>query len=346
MLLDRRGLFAGATGALLAATAVRAAEPAPVVLGTFGGIFDTALGQITPALDQQAGISLSRSVGSSQIVLSKLQAGGARSPFDAVMMTAEAMLLASRNNLLQPVSTATLPNITQVQRRLLAPFAVPGGYCAVPLHWKVIGILWRRDLVPFEITSWRDLWRPELRNRISVQNMPTLGAASTLIAAAIVNGGSQHDLEPGWKAMTALRPNIRDFYTVSSNALAALVSGETWATVNVVDLGLPLTGQHVVATVPREGCGYSPEGMGVASHGKEPAAAMRMIDTMLAPAQQLAWAAAAKVCPSTSVALPADLRQSIVEDDAVLARLFDIDFLDMGLKMRDWSERWQQDVVG
>jgi hypothetical protein len=67
---------------------------------------------------------------------------------------------------------------------------------------------------------------------------------------------------------------------------------------------------------------------------------------MLDPQQQVAWAGLAKVAPSTKVAVPADVQKDLIETDAVLAKLFDIDFLDIGMNMQKWSERWRQDVVG
>jgi putative spermidine/putrescine transport system substrate-binding protein len=322
-----------------------AAQPQGFVLGTFGGIFETALKEMGPEL-AKAGLAPELSVGGSQLTLTKLQAGRERSPFDAVMMTAEAMLIAHQRGLLATVTPADLPNLTRVQQRLLEPFKVNGGYASTPLHWKAIGILWRKDLVPFEITSWQDLWRPELKGRISVQNMPTLGAASMLIAAAVINGGSQKNLEPGWKAMRALRPNIREFYSISSNALTSLVAGDTWVSVNVADLGLPLASRNVATTVPKEGAPYSPEGLGYPRYAANPAAARSFGNFMLSEAAQRTWCGQAKVAPATAVELDAAARSQIVEDEAILSKLMEIDFLDMGNSIRGWADRWRQEVVG
>lgn len=320
--------------------------PTQLSLGTYGGVFETALNTLAPKLKADTGIELVKSIGSSQIILSKLQAGGQHPPFEAVIMTAEAMLLGEQRNFLRPVTVEQVPGLARVQKRLLAPFATKGGYTTVPTHWKAIGILWRHDLVPFEIRSWLDLWRPELRNRISVQNMPTLGGALMLVSAAIVHGGSQRNLEPGWQAMRALRPNIREFYAITSNALTSLVAGDTWVSVNTLDLGLPLASRNVVATAPVEGVGYSPEGIGFPRFGGNEAAAYRFADFMLRDDVQLAWAQQAKVAPSTTVAVPPGLQQDLVETEAMLSRLFDIDFLNIALDIQKWSDRWREEVVG
>ncbi len=347
MTLSRRALIASSmaagTAGLLGLPAL--SQPRTLVLGSFGGIFESALKAMAPDI-AKAGYELQLAIGGSQLTLTKLQAAGDRSPFDAVMMTAEATLTASQRGLLRPVTAREIPALPTIQQRLLKPFEVAGGYASTPLHWKAIGILWRKDLVPFEITSWHDLWRPELKGRISVQNMPTLGAASLLITAAIINGGSASNVEPGWKAMLALRPNIRDFYTVSSNALTSLVAGDTWVSVNVADLGVPLASRNVFATVPKEGAPYSPEGLGYPKRAPAGDAAFGFADYMLSPVAQERWASLAKVAPSIDMPIPAALAKEIVESDAILGSLLDINFLEMGMQMPGWADRWRKEIVG
>jgi putative spermidine/putrescine transport system substrate-binding protein len=347
MTLNRRALLTSSAAMAVSAAIGRPAlaDTKKLVLGTFGGIFETSLKNMAPDI-RAAGYDLDLAIGSSQLTLTKLLSAQDRSPFDAVMMTAEAMLVAAEKGKLRTVTTKEIAGIGHIQKLLLKPFEVEGGYAATPLHWKVMGILWRKDLVPFEISSWHDLWRPELKGRISVQNMPTLGGASLLITAAIINGGSATNLEPGWKALKALRPNIRDFYAISSNALTSLVAGDTWATVNVADLGVPLAARNVVATVPKEGCPYSPEGLGFPKDPPAGDAAFGFADYMLKPGSQAKWASLAKVAPSVEMPMPPDLKNEIVENDAILSSLFDINFLEMGKQMPVWADRWRKEIVG
>lgn len=346
--VTRRDFLAAAAAAAAAGKFVGPAmgqDANTVHLGTFGGVFESAYKSLAPALKSETGLELTLSIGSSQLTRTKLEAASGRSPFDAVMMGPEAVLMVAKQNLLTPISERNVPNIGKIQKRLLAPYRIEGGYAAAPLHWKAIGIIWRKDLVPFEITSWHDLWRPELRNRISVQNMPTLGGALVLIVAATVNGGSQRNLEPGWKALKTLRPNIREFYAVTSNALTSLVAGDTWASINTLDLGLPLSAKGIVATIPKEGITYVPEGIAIPKGSRNEAGALRFLNFMLEDKNQVAWARNARVAPSTSVAVPADVKQDLIESDALLDKLIEVDFLDMGENIRSWADRWRREVV-
>lgn len=347
---ERRAFLSGLLGAAAMPASINGSlaqgQPKPVVLGTFGGIFETALNELKPSIRQDAGVDLQLSIGSSALILTKLAASPQRSPFDAVMMTAETIRVGVNRGLLRTVSEKEIPNLSKIQPALLAPYKVDGGYAGAPVHWKIVGILWRKDLVPFEITYWQDLWRPELRNRVSVQNMPTLGASVLLIISSLINGGDQKNLEPGWKALKALRPNIREFYAITSNALTSLVAGDTWVSVNVLDLGLPLAAKNVVATLPKEGGAFSPEGLAFPATASDPASAFRLAQSMLEDQNQIAWARAAKVAPSTNVKLPNDVQANMVETADLLGKMFNIDFLDMGNNLENWAGRWRRDVVG
>ena len=349
--INRRNLLrsTAALGALplLGGAATRAlAANTTVNLGCWGGVFEKGLLEMSPGVAENTGVDLALNVGGSQVTLAKLKASPGNPPFDAVMMTAEAMRGAEKEGLLSPVTEAELPNLTRIQPRLLDPFKVDGGYTTIPLHWKAMGILWREDLVPFEITSWKDLWRPELKNRISVQNMPTLGGALMLMTANRINGGTAGDMEPGWEAMKELKPNVREFFSVSSNALASLAAGDTWVTINTLDLGLPMADRGVKATVPVEGVNYSPEGFAIPKGAAEREAALRFINYMLEPEQQITWCSAVHTAPATDVAVPPELASNIVETDAVLEKLFDIDFMEMADNMAAWSDRWRREIAG
>lgn len=348
--IERRVFLSSLLGATALPASVQSAfaqsDSKRIVLGTFGGIFEAALNELGPAIRKEANVELQLSIGSSALILTKLAASPQRSPFDAVMMTAETIRVGVNRGLLRTVTEKEIPNLAKIQPVLLAPYKVEGGYAGAPVHWKIVGILWRKDLVPFEITSWHDLWRPELRNRISVQNMPTLGASMLLIISSLINGGDQKNLEPGWKALKALRPNIREFYAITSNALTSLVAGDTWVSVNVLDLGLPLAAKNVVATLPKEGGGFSPEGLAFPATASDPASAFRFAQSMLDDPQQAAWAKAAKVAPSTNVTLSNEAQANIMERPELLEKMFNIDFLDMGNNLDSWASRWRREIVG
>ena len=67
---------------------------------------------------------------------------------------------------------------------------------------------------------------------------------------------------------------------------------------------------------------------------------------MLQDEQQIEWARLAKVAPSTSVVLPADVQANLIETPDLATKLFPIDFLHAGLNLPKWADRWQREIAG
>jgi putative spermidine/putrescine transport system substrate-binding protein len=75
--------------------------------------------------------------------------------------------------LIQPFSTQALAQITQWQK--LAPrwqqlVSRNGQVWGIPYRWGTTAIAYRTDKLKFEINSWADLWRPELKRKLTLPN--------------------------------------------------------------------------------------------------------------------------------------------------------------------------------
>lgn len=324
-----------------------AAPATTLIVGTWGGIWERAFKEaIAPGFEKETGSRVIYDISSSQERVVKIRAQRANQTTDIAMLTPEAMVLAIDEGLLEPIDTRAVPNLLDVYPRFRDIFRKDGRYYAAGLSWSATGILWRKDLVPFEVRSWRDLWRPEFKNRISVQNMPTLGAASFLIAASLVHGGTQQNVEPGWKALKELRPNIKSFFTLSSAVLNQLASGEIWAAVTIAGQGLPYVERGVRITIPNEGTTSSMQGMAIAVNAPNKATAQQFMNYALDPAREAAWAKITNVAPTNrKTRLDFRTKMALVENAATVKKLWDIDFRNMARRMEEWTERWQREIT-
>ena len=86
------------------------------------------------------------------------------------------------------------------------------------------GIAYRKDLTPFPIKDWSDLWDNRLKNKVGMNFVIDTG--TPLIMAALLNGGSEKNIEPGFKSMKALKPNLAGFFKTDSESVKFLESGE------------------------------------------------------------------------------------------------------------------------
>lgn len=110
--------------------------------------------------------------------------------------------------------------------------AIPG---SVNKNWASITafpivLLYRPDLIGEVPTSWDDLWKPAYRNKLAVPNMSMYSARMLLLSATLA-GGNEHNIEPGFEKLKALRPNVAMFYASDAQARQALAQGEVAAIV-------------------------------------------------------------------------------------------------------------------
>jgi putative spermidine/putrescine transport system substrate-binding protein len=124
----------------------------------------------------------------------------------------------------------------------------------VPYRWGTTVIAYRTDKVPFEITSWADLWRPELKRRLSLPDdareaigltLKKLGKSyQTTDLNAIANLANE---------LKALNAQAR-FYS-SDTYLQPLVIDDTWAAVGwSQDIRRAQQQEpHIKVVIPKEG---------------------------------------------------------------------------------------------
>lgn len=337
----------GATSSQSAEASTPPDQGGELIVGIWGGVWEQAITELIPDFESETGSTVVLDISSSTDRVAKLQAAGDKAPMDIAFLTPEAMAIASKNELVGTFDQADIPNLAVTDERLLSHFKTDdGSYYAVPVSWGAVGILWRDDLVPFEITKFADLWNPALEGKIAIQNMPTLGAASFLIHAAVINGGSQQNLEPGWTAMVELRPNVQQFYSVSSDALAALVNGDVWVVETFAGQGVPLADKHVTVTLPADGVTFSIQSAGITASAPNPTLAAKFLDYMMRPEVQAKWVELTRAAPGgVDVEIPDEIAAQMPETPETLPNLLNIDFLDMGLHMQEWSERWLREVA-
>jgi putative spermidine/putrescine transport system substrate-binding protein len=62
-------------------------------------------------------------------------------------------------------------------------------------------------------TSYEALWDPKLKGKVGIPASDGMDAMKLLIAAAKLAGGDQKNIEPGFKKLAALKPNVHSFVT-------------------------------------------------------------------------------------------------------------------------------------
>ncbi|MCI8659046.1 MAG: extracellular solute-binding protein [Lachnospiraceae bacterium] len=127
-------------------------------------------------------------------------------------------------DLIETIDRANLSNLDAVYDNAKAPFGEEYG----PAYsFNRMGIVYDKSTCPIEITSWEDLWNPELADSIAIPDITTTTGPLMYYSVAKMAG-----LTPGTddEAILAkfeeLKPNIMKTYTSANDTITMLNQGE------------------------------------------------------------------------------------------------------------------------
>jgi len=228
-----------------------------VVATTYPGSFDQAFKAVVgPAFTKATSASVNFTPLLAIDQVAKIQAARANPPFDVVLFDEGPLINAIKADVLEKFPASASKSLADIPDA----FRHPDGYAPV-VTCQVIGIAYNPKKVTAPPTSWDDLWKPEFKGRVGITGMASSLGTAFMVDVAKLKGGSETDLEPAFKAMQALLPNVGAI-AQSPGALAALFQqGEIDIAFNYfnniellrskgvdVDFAVPGTGAIVVRT--------------------------------------------------------------------------------------------------
>ena len=188
--------------------------------------------------------------------LAKLDARKANPVVDVFQASDFIALEASQKGLLQVLDHSKLENLNQLYDFARDPLrnrqAVGGTVYAV-------GLVVRTDKPSATISSWKDLWKPELKGQLLLANLSTTTGIAQLFMAdrawGGLQGGTQGDLATGMAKLGAVKGNVPTFYTQTAQMTALFAQDEAWAAPvgRFAWLNLKKTGKPLKWVLPKEG---------------------------------------------------------------------------------------------
>ncbi len=127
-------------------------------------------------------------------------------------------------DLIETVDAANLSNLDAVYDNAKAPFGE--GY-GPAFSFNRLGIVYDKSTCPIEITSWADLWNPELADSIAIPDITTTSGPLMYYSVAKMAGltpGSDDDAILA--KFEELKPNIMKTYTSANDTITMLNQGE------------------------------------------------------------------------------------------------------------------------
>lgn len=342
-MINRRQMLAlGASASVLPfmSSAGRAQDQVKQIrLLTWGGNWQDIFRPVGEAFEKDTGIKVEMVVQSgSGDGLNKITAQRANPQVDVWTSIASTVEAATKSDLLAKLDPAKIPHLKEMPKEFVQD-------TGASIWLSPRGIFYRKDLVPFDLKTWGDLWDPRLKDKVGVTL--ALDRGSFLIVAALLNGGNEHKIDAGFEKLKQLKPNIHAIYSTDPESIKLLETGE----IGVVAWGaLPNVYRHLGPDSKYQFVMPSPrfladipvsivKGRGAAQQ----AAAEKFVDYMLQPKYQTIMASIAGTVPANPKAAVPEKLKGIIPS-LPIQNVYSVDWKYVNAHFSEWEDRWAREV--
>ena len=248
-----------------------------------GAVEKTIREDIIPGFEKQYDMEVQLIVEDDVTILPKIQVARSRAPYDVCMMDNDKAILGTGMGVWAPDQSAKLSNIPDVYASCKPPET--GNYANIVFEYA---LAYNTDKVKPAPTSWAELWTPGLV--VGVPHVSQAYGLTFLYIAAILNGGSATNLDPGYAAIKRLG-NIKIYRSVSQGVSlfqqkeADIGLFYSHRTQQMIEAGLPLA-----KTTPKEGIWGIRTGLQIPLHTANLDGAVAWVNTLLGVPAQTAFA--------------------------------------------------------
>ena len=340
--MNRREVLAGAAALGLASAMPRAGAADSLVATTFPGTFNDAHRAIlVPAFKKRTGADVTLTIQLAVDAINKLAAGSGQPPFDVVILDEGPLLDAVKQGLIVEYPAEKSPNA----KDLLPNFQDRWG---PKVTMQVIGIGYNPKRVKTPPKSWDDLWNPAYKGRVGLTALNSSLGQAFLVELARLKGGSESDIEPGFRALRELLPNVG---AISANlgAHASLFQQEQ-IDISPYNFNFVQTlkgkGVDIDFVVPESGPVGWRTSLHIVKNAAKPDLALAYIDTHLAPDVQAQlqqdpyW-----IIPTNrNVALHGPIQEKVGKTPADLDKVRFQDWAKINEQRSAWIERFNREI--
>lgn len=212
-------------------------EPKTLTVSTFQLSEDIVTSDVFKPFEEKYNVKIVPDYGNAGDRLTKLS-NNPNSGIDIIELNQSSAAQAYEKGLVEKIDTSKLDNLG----KLIAPakkMQEEAGYGPAYVI-QSCGIVYNKEAVGFEITSWEDLWKAELEGKIAVPDITTtFGPAMVHIASDKAGVDIKSDKgAAAFSALEELKPNVVKTYQKSSDLANMFAAGEIAAAV-VGDFAVP-----------------------------------------------------------------------------------------------------------
>lgn len=196
-----------------------AAGTQTLTIQTWGGVWEAGARAVGDAFAKKAGVEVRyEQQQNTRMGIARIRAQAGNPQVDIIFSTADALAQAADEGLLAPIDAGLAPGLAALPKQAVQKNSVA-------VMNILYGFAYRKDLAPFELKRWEDLLDPRLKGRVASPNAQ-FASGRWVIMAALINGGSEHNIHPAFDFLTKMKPNIVSFVATDGESIKALQSGE------------------------------------------------------------------------------------------------------------------------
>ncbi len=317
------------------------ASSGPVVIGTWGGDTEKALGSAVRIAKEKFDIGVLMEVGTPSARKTKIlaQANRPRNSMDIPFLVDSDMYQLDKQNILKKIDAASVPNAGNLIDKIRSnDYSIPIMYSALILVWNK-----NKTTAPKSIA---DLWKKEYAGKIGVTD---LSYDKIIPMASVAHGGSTSNYAPGYEALLALKKNGVRVYASNEAVGNAFKSEEILVSIMWKGRGFQWSeaGLPVAYASPSEGAYPVYFEMGITRNSGFPSEAARVLGCVLEPEVQRTMALAIGQVPAvTNAGIAPDVMEKIGFTQADRDRFIRPDHAYAASKSSEAIEFWNQKFKG
>jgi putative spermidine/putrescine transport system substrate-binding protein len=230
----------------------------------------------------------------------------------------------------------------------LYPQAIDRNGFGVAWVFGSYGIVYRTDKVSPPPKSWADLWKPEFKHKVAINDLVSNGGVQFFVQAAQLRGGDERNIEPAFEMIKALAPNLLTISQTTAQMTDMLTRGDVWIAPwwDGRALNLQAKGVPVGFVRPIEGAFATVVEFSIPKGTPKVDLAYKFIDMALSPEAQLGFAKEMFYGPvNRTVVLPDDLAAKVVYGETEVKKLKYVDWDYISTVRSQWIERWNKEIV-
>ena len=320
------------------------AQAQRLVFATFTGSWEEAhKAVLVPAFrkaNNNADITLDPMLSVDQIA--KVTAARNNPPIDVMLHDPGPALTAIGQDLVDPFPVAQSKNY----KDLIPEAQEPMGPA---IFFQVVGLTYNPEKIKNPPTSWRDLWKPEYKGRVGITTLNSTLGTGWLVEVSKMYGGSEANVEPGFKAINELKPSLAAVAANPGSLAALFQQGQidiSPGNFNAVQI-LKARGVPVEFVSPKEGAIAFKTTIHVVKNSPNKVLAAALIESAMSPEVQtrLMQSPYLIVPTNTKVKMEGEIAKVLAKDHAEMKTRFVFqDWKKINEQRAQWIERFNRDI--